>query len=185
MSKTNYSKGNNTFPNDNIDQALKKKTKYCRDFAKAAYSLHKKYQGNIGGSKQRNNSILKLYAEGRQPVEKYLDIICPKDKVGKRRTFMDLSLDPISVIPKFRSIVIGKFLEMHHDIVADAVDEMSGGERRLMKNKLWAKAELDRALQPYKEIITAGVQFDQAQAVIPSTVEERNMMEAVGSFKLQ
>jgi len=185
MSKTNYSKGNNTFPNDNIDPALKKQPKYCRDFAKAAYSLHKKYQGNIGGSKQRDISILKLYAEGRQPVEKYLDIICPKNKVGKRRTFMDLSLDPISVIPKFRSIVIGKFLEMHHDIVADAVDEMSGGERRLMKNKLWAKAELDRAQQPFQELINAGVQFDQAQSVIPSTVEELNMMESVGSFKLQ
>jgi hypothetical protein len=88
------------------------------------------------------------------------------------------------VIPKFRSIVVGKFLEMHHDIFADAVDEMSGEERRLMKNKLWAKSELDRALQPFKELINAGVEFEQAQTMIPASVEQLNMMESVGSFKL-
>ena len=45
-------------------------------------------------------------------------MVCKKDKTGKRKTLLDLSLDPISVIPKFRSIVIGKFLQQHHDIVA-------------------------------------------------------------------
>ena len=184
MSDINYKTGKHTFPKDNIDPALKSQPKYCKDYAEAAYALHVKGQGGVKNLKSRDVSLLKLYAEGRQPVEKYLDIICPKDKLGKRKTFMDLSLDPISVIPKFRSIVIGKFLEMHHDIFADAVDEMSGGERRLMKHKLWAKAELDRALEPFKDLISSGVEFDQAQTIVPSSVEELNMMESIGSFKL-
>lgn len=184
MADLEYKKTAYSFPSDNIDPELKKKAKYCKAYAEAAYSLHMRGQGGIRNLKSRDVSLLKLYAEGRQPVEKYLDIVCPKDKTGKRKTFMDLSLDPISVIPKFRSIVVGKFLEMHHDIFADAVDEMSGGERRLMKSKLWAKAELNRALEPFKDLVNAGVEFDQAQSIIPSSVEELNMMESIGSFKL-
>lgn len=184
MSKTNYKTGNHPFPQDNIDPKLKRQARYCKDYSEAIYSLHIKDQGGVRSSRSRDISILKLYAEGRQPSEKYLNIVSPKDKTGKRNTYMDLSLDPISVIPKFRSIVVGKFLEMHHDIVADAVDEMSGGERRLMKNKLWAKSELDRALEPFKDLINAGVEFDQAQTIIPESVEELNMMESVGNFKL-
>lgn len=184
MADIDYKTGKYTFPKDNIDPELKRKPKYCKEYAEAAYSLHMKGQGGIRNLKSRDVSLLKLYAEGRQPVEKYLDIVCPKDKTGKRRTFMDLSLDPISVIPKFRAIVVGKFTEEEEDIFADAVDEMSGEERRLMKMKLWAKSELDRALEPMKDLMEAGVEFDKTQPIIPSTVEELNMMEAVGSFKL-
>jgi hypothetical protein len=184
MADINYNKGKNTFPKDNIDPKIKKTAKYCKDYAQAAYGVHTRGQDGVRSLRSRDISLLKLYAEGRQPMEKYIDIVCPKGKTEKRQTFMDLSLDPISVIPKFRAIVVGKFLEQHHDIFADAVDEMSGEERRLMKHKLWAKAELDRALQPMKDLINAGVEFDQAQSIIPGSVEELNMMESVGSFKL-
>jgi len=172
------------FPKDNIDPNLKGLPKYNLDFAKAAYSQHLRDQGGARGSKKRDIALLKLYAEGRQPSEKYIDMVCPKDKVGKRKTLLDLSLAPISVIPKFRSIVIGKFLQQHHDIIASAIDENSGKEREMMRLKVWAKAELSRALEPFKEMMSVGVEQDQAQQIIPQSVEELNMMEAVGSFKL-
>ena len=110
----NYSLDNKyTFPSDNIDPELKKKSDYSLKWAKAAYGLHQKTEG--GTKRTRNNDIalLRLYSQGRQPVEKYLDILCPKDKHQKRKSYMDLSTDPISIIPKFRSIVIGKFMQMH------------------------------------------------------------------------
>jgi hypothetical protein len=184
MANKNYSTGKFNFPSDDIDPIQKSEPKYNKDFAEAAWSLHIKGQGGVRNLKARDISLLKRYAEGRQPMEKYLDIVCPKDKTGKRKTFMDLSLDPISVIPKFRSIVIGKFLQQHHDIIASAIDEASGKERELMKLKVWAKAELGRALEPFKEMMSIGVEPSQAQGIIPSTIEELNMMEAVGSFKL-
>jgi hypothetical protein len=184
MAYTDYTTSKNTFPKDDIDPKIKAQPAYNKAFAEAAYSLHMKGQGGVRNLKARDISLLKLYAEGRQPVEKYIDMVCPKDKVGKRRTLMDLSLDPISVIPKFRSIVIGKFLQQHHDIIASAVDEISGRERERMKLKVWAKAELGRALEPFQAMMSAGVEPDSAQAIIPQSVEELNMMEAVGSFKL-
>lgn len=186
MSDIDYKKGKNNFPKDNIDPALKKKPQYCKQYAEAIYGSHISDQGGVRNLRQRDISLLKLYAEGRQPVEKYHDIVCPKDKkTGERKTYMDLSLDPISVIPKFRSIVVGKFLEKQLDVIADAVDEMSGDARRLMKHKLWAKAELSRALEPFQDLISNGVEFSQAQSIIPSTVEELNMIESAGGFKMR
>ena len=98
---------------------------------------------------------------------------------------MDLSTDPISIIPKFRSIVIGKFMQMHHEIEANAVDEKSGAERRSMRFDLWAKAQLQAKLEPFQSLVQAGVDPSEAQQIIPKTVEELDMLESVGSFKLK
>ena len=182
----NYSLDNKyTFPSDNIDPELKKKSYYSLKWAKAAYGLHQKTEG--GTKRTRNNDIalLRLYSQGRQPVEKYLDILCPKDKHQKRKSYMDLSTDPISIIPKFRSIVIGKFMQMHHEIEANAVDEKSGAERRSMRHNLWAKAQLQAKLEPFQSLIQAGVDPAEAQQILPKTIEELDMLESVGSFKLK
>jgi len=118
-------------------------------------------------------------------MEKYLDILCPKDEHGKRNTLLDLSLDPFSVIPKFRSLVIGKFLKMHHEIEANAIDEKSGGEKRNMRSKLWAKSIIEKELAPFKEMMSSGIELSQASKIIPKSIEELDMIESTGGFKLK
>lgn len=182
----NYSLDNKyTFPSDNIDPALKKKSEYSLKWAKAAYALHQRDEGGARSTRNSEIALLRLYAQGRQPVEKYLDILCPKDKHQKRKSYMDLSTDPISIIPKFRSIVIGKFMQMHHDIEANAIDEKSGNERRSLRYDLWAKAQLQAKLEPFQSLINAGVDPMEAKQIIPKTIEELDMLESVGSFKLR
>jgi len=174
-----------TFPNDNIDPEEKKKAPYALAWAKAAYRLHQRDQGGLRNTRNNEIALLRLYSQGRQPVEKYLDILCPKDKHNKRKSYMDLSTDPISIIPKFRSIVIGKFMQMHHEIEANAIDENSGAERRSMRFDLWAKAQLQAKLEPFQTLVNAGVDPVEAQQIIPKTIEELDMLESVGSFKLK
>lgn len=185
MQEDNYNDTNRQFPSDDISPDLKKQAKYCLDWTRAAYYTHKKNQGGITNTKERDIPTLRLYAQGRQSMDKYLDILSPKNKASqKRKTYMDLSLDPISVIPKFRSIVIGKFLQYHHDIEANAVDENSSDAKRKMRYNLWAKAELKRMLEPYQTMMQAGIEDVNPTEILPKTIDELNMLESVGSFKL-
>jgi hypothetical protein len=184
MAKNNYADSKYSFPSDNISPDLKKLPAYALNYSQAAWGLNVKAEGGSRGARNNEITLLRLHAQGRQPVEKYLDTLCPKDKYGKRKSYMDLSTDPISVIPKFRSIVIGKFMQMHHDIVADAVDEKSGLKRRDMRYKLWAKSQMKAALEPIGQMLEAGISPEQTGEIIPKTIDELNMLESVGSFKL-
>ena len=101
-----YTNRDYTFPSDDIDPKLKKEAKYCKEWCEAAYSLYVKDQSGIRYSSIEDMKMAKLYAEGRQPIEKYLDILCPKDKVtGERMSYMDISLDILSIIPLLSQIV--------------------------------------------------------------------------------
>lgn len=184
MAGQNYQDNKYSFPRDDINPALKAQAPYSLSFAQAAYGLHLKDQNGSRNARNDEIALLRLYAQGRQPVEKYLDLLCPKDKHGKRKTYMDISSDPISIIPKFKSIVKGKFMQMHHEIGADALDEKSGGERRAKRHRLWAKSQLQARLEPAQALMEAGATPEQAQEIIPKTIEELNMMETAGSFKL-
>jgi len=171
--------------NNDLDPVLKQKAHYSLRWAEAAYGLHVRDQGGGRNTRNRDIQLLRLYAQGRQPVDKYLDILCPKGANGKRRTYLDLSLDPLSVIPKFRSIVIGKFLRLDHEIIAEAIDENSGGERRNMRHKLWSKSIIEKELAPFKELMNAGVELSSAEKVIPKSIEELDMLQNAGNFKLK
>ncbi len=180
-----YSDNKYTFPSDKIDPKKKQEAPYALAWAKAAWRLFQKEQGGTKNTRHNEIDLLRRYGQGRQPVEKYLDILCPKNKHGKRKSYMDLSTDPISVIPKFRSIVVGKFMQMHHEITANAIDEKSGAERRSMRFDLWAESQLQAQLEPFKNLVSSGVDPSEAQKIIPKTIEELDMLEANGSFKLK
>jgi hypothetical protein len=173
-------------PSDDIDPAEKKKPGYMLKWAQAVYQQHVRDQGGIRYTKLQDIDLARQYAEGRQPVEKYLDILCPKDKKTKeRRSYMDISTDILSIIPKFRSIVIGKFIQYEHDIMAEAIDEDSGGEKRNARYKLWADSQIQEALKPFKDALEIGIDPQQAEGIIPKTVEELDMLQHAGAFKLK
>jgi hypothetical protein len=139
-----YKDKNYQFPSDDIDPRLKLKPKWHLDWCNAVYSNYLRDQGGIRYTKLQDIDLNRQYAEGRQPVEKYLDIVCPKDKkTGKRRSFMDISTDILSIIPKFRSIVIGKFMQYEHEIIATAIDENSGAEKMNKRLSLWAESQIE------------------------------------------
>lgn len=186
MFQDKYTDSTHQIPSDNIDPSEKRLAPYSLKWAQAVYQMHVRDQGGIRYTKLQDIDLNRQYAEGRQPVEKYLDILCPKDKAtGQRRSFLDISTDILSIIPKFRSIVIGKFLQMDHDIIADAIDEKSSGEKRDARYKLWAKAQTEKMLKPIEQMAGLELSAEETNEILPSSIQELDMLESTGAFKLK
>jgi hypothetical protein len=185
MFKNLYTEDTYNIPSDEIDPKLKQRPEYGLAWCKAVYQLHVRDQGGIRYTKLQDIDLNRQYAEGRQPVEKYLDILCPKDSKGQRRSYMDMSTDILSIIPKFRSIVIGKFIQYEHNIMAEALDETSGAERQNMRFKIWADSQIQAALKPYEKALELGIDPQSAQGMIPKSIEELDMLQQAGAFKLK
>ena len=172
-------------PSDDIDPELKKQSDYALKWAKGVYQLHVKDQGGIRYTKLQDIDLNRQYAEGRQPVKKYLDILCPKNNKGERKSYLDISTDILSIIPKFRSIIIGKFIQMEHNISADAIDENSGAEREGMRYSLWAKARIKEIIDPLEKLLGMVEDPSEIKEILPKTVEELDMLQGAGKFKLK
>ena len=86
-------------------------------YAQAVYQMHVRDQGGIRYTKLQDMDLNRLYAEGRQPVEKYLDLLCPKGADGKRRTYLDISTDILSVIHPFRPKILIQVTEKNGGVL--------------------------------------------------------------------
>jgi len=161
----------------------KRGKEWHRKWCEAAYSLYLKDAGSIAYSKRREMKINRLYAQGNQPVEKYKDILCPRDdKTNERKGLMNISWDIFSLAPKYRSLVIGKFDKVHHDITANAIDESSGADKEAMKFSLWADKQLRSFIDTIPEEFGASQDMSQ---MLPESLEELEMYQKAGSFKLE
>jgi hypothetical protein len=154
-----------------------------RKWCEAAYSLYLKDAGSIAYSKRREMKIHRLYAQGNQPVEKYKDILCPMDdKTNQRKGLMNISWDIFSLAPKYRSLVLGKFDKVHHDMTANAIDEGSGADKEAMKFGLWADKQLSGFFETIPEEYRSP---DLLSKMMPESMEELEMYEKSGAFKLK
>jgi len=178
-----YSGRNYDFPSDNIDPKKKLKTNYALDAMEAIFSYYTKDSTSIGYSRRFDFQIQRLYGEGRQPTEKYMDFLCPKGDDGVRKGYMNISWDIFSVAPKFRALVIGIFEKVSHDVSVDAIDEMSGGMKEEMKFSLWAEKQLSPFKQEINEILGEEVAPVEDQ-YMPETLEELEVFSEAGGFKL-
>jgi hypothetical protein len=141
------------FPKHDIDPAHKGKD-WHRQYCEAIYSVYLRDRAGIKYSKRAEMDMLRLYAEGNQPVEKYMDRLFPIDpKTNTRKGYMNVSWDIISVIPKFRSIVTGMFEKIDHDIMCNAIDPNSQNEKEQMKWSAWAEKQLEGVFGKYDEVL--------------------------------
>lgn len=174
-----YRNKNITYPRHDIDPSKKDK-KWHKRWAEAAYSKYINDRSAIPSSRRAEIELLRLYAIGNQPVEKYMDRLSPMDnKTGKRKGYMNVSWDILSVVPKFRAVVMGMFEKMDYDVYCNAIDEKSSDERTYMKWKVWAEKKMDEKLGPVEAQEKMGV-----AAFVPDSLEELQMMYEMGAFKL-
>jgi len=167
------SKSNIQFPSHDINPS-EKDEQYHLQWAEAIYSIYKNDRGGIKYSEKTNFELLRHYAKGLQDVEKYLDILCPKDpKTHERKSLMNISWDIVSVIPKIREAVVGNLLKIDHDIVASAIDEKSGGEKEDYIYSLIAEKKVKSFAEGIQEGMYEGDHSDIIDFV-PDSVEERN-----------
>ncbi len=171
------------FPSHNAK--IKKDDTYALKFFKAMFSAHVRDVGSIRYSRRGEFSTYRLYAEGNQPVSKYMNQLCPfpddaaKDlnpgqtlDNSKREGWMNISWDILSVAPKFERIFVGMFEKVEHDIVATSINDSALKEKEDFQWNLWAQ----KMNRDYFESI------DRAMAVrlgtpewIPDTIQELQM----------
>lgn len=183
LSVDNYIKGNFPFPKHDIDPD-KKDAKWIMDFGKAIFSAYVTSKTSIPYSQIDNFALLRSYGNGAQPTEKYLNVLMGEDESndGIREGWMNINQEILSVMPKFKQIVIGMFEKQDHDIVATAVDPASGSEREAMKWAMWFRKQYEQQLQSIKQGMG---DMENSQEYLPESIAELELMEDMGAFKLK
>jgi hypothetical protein len=117
-----------------------------------------------------------------------MDRLSPRDKkTNKRKGYMNVSWDILSVVPKFKRVVMGMLDKMEYDVFIDALDEKSISDKESMKWRVWANKVLSEALEedPAANAANEGMpQMPGMPNFVPNSVEELEMMKDLGSFKL-
>lgn len=172
------------FPEHDIDPA-KKDAEWHLSYAEAVYSQYLRDRSGILYSKRDEMYLYRKYSEANQPVEKYMQIICPSDeRTHERKGLQNISWDIVSVLPKFRSIITGLFSKIEHDISANAINESADNERMAKKYNLWSEKQLAPYFAQFPQEL--GLQAKTAELpAMPSTLQELDMLKDIGTFKLK
>ena len=201
MIKTDhYQKGSFDNPSDDNDPAEKVKDKdFFLKKGEWLWSLYVRDQCFVPYSKLNQFTTLRLYAQGRQPTQKYMEQLTMKQRVkGRqepyglvendkfiRKGMMNISWDIYSPMPKFRNKVIGMLDKVDFKVNAHAVDEESDRQRNMMKWKVWAMKENAEFLQAVQD--ASGIAPLSHGAQIPFEPESKSqldILDQMGSFKL-
>ncbi len=133
------------FPDHFIDPKEKVKANWCKEYAEAVYSLYAQDRCAIPYSRRHEMIMNRLYADGNQPIEKYMDRYCPIDPVtGDRKGFANISWDIVSVAPKFKRVFLGLFDDIDLAVDISAIDPLSISEKDNHKWRTYAESELTR-----------------------------------------
>lgn len=114
------------YPPHDIDPKLKDK-KWGMQYAKAAwsdwnYTIPRTCFYNAADKYEE----LRLYAQGKQPINKYKKLLSVDEQTDNTWLVVDWSVRPI--IPKFRDIAISRLVQQEYNIVATPIDPQAKGE---------------------------------------------------------
>lgn len=180
------------FPID-VKVATEKGAKWHYDNAVSFYShiMRNKTELNVGKLDELYEN--RKYANGEQDWFPYAKILLgihsenqmasPDDNSKIAKGWMSVNFrDVVAVLPKFKSIIVGMFTELEHEVDCYAYNELATTAREELKWGLWAKAEF-RSLFNQVQQYTKG-QEDTGE-YIPSSIRELQLFEQLGGLKLK
>jgi len=187
FSEEKYKKGDFKLPKDDVSPEKKTEngrrgSAWFKKYFEAMYSEYVKDLGGIPYSRRSDFALYRLYSDGNQPSEKYMDILAPKNpNTQEREGYMNISWDIVSVAPKFKRIFVGNFEKVEHEIQCSAINDKAVSEKEDAKWNIWARKQL---ADYFKELdAKIGVSTPEPEFV-PDTIQELEMfMEE--SFKLK
>lgn len=179
-------KGQFINPDDNIDPK-KKDSDWFKAKCEFIYSMYLRDNCGIPYSRVTDYETYRMYAQGRQPVEKYMNVLCPQDKkTGKRKMWMNISWDILSVAPKYRAVVLGRLSKVDYKAQCMCVDELSDEQRNNIKFGLWVEKKHQEFLATFDQISGATPDPKATEVpFMPETMQELDMMANMGAFKLK
>lgn len=175
-----YATGAYPFPKDEINPKDKDE-KWGKQWCEAMYARWKQGNAAIPYSEVKEMQSLRELADGRQNVLQYQEILLDEsEEGGDMKGYMNINWDIFSVMPKFLRVVEGMMEQTNHQVVATAVDPSSTEEKE--------EAKLDMQYRMiFKEMlgyINKSMGIDQSGEYVPESMEELNLYEGAGGFKL-
>lgn len=172
--------------------ADQKTAKWHLDYAKALYGhvINNKSQLNIGGLDNLQEN--RMYGAGTQDWKQYqTQLLDMQAQTTQNQVVDDLIAkgwmnvnfkDIVSVLPKFKSIIVGLFTTQKHEVDCYAYNEMATEAREELKYELWTKATFKDLIAQVKAFIG---NTQEETEFIPSSVRELQMYEQLGGLKLK
>jgi hypothetical protein len=175
-----YTKGGYPFPRDEINP-IEKNEKWGGDWCKAIYARYRQGKTAIPFNSISGFASLRQLAEGRQDVRQYqktlLDITDPN---AAMTGYMNINWDIPSILPKFLRVVEGMLEQTDHQVVATAVDPSSTKEKETAKLDMMYRMKFKDTL----DYIDKAMGIDRGGEYVPESMEELNLYEGAGGFKL-
>lgn len=187
-----FKSGKYFFPSDDIE-ADKKGATWCRQYQEAIYSMFMRDRAAITSSDRVLMGINRLYGKGMQPVDKYKPaVLGVKPNAGPqsaatsadflRKGLVNINWEILSVIPKFKAVVLGLFEGIDHTIEADSIDENAGAEKEEQVYASWFEATHGERFR--KMLADIGIE-SAPQQYLPDSLEEAQVYNELGGFKLK
>jgi hypothetical protein len=177
---SSYQAGSYPFPKDEIpteEKTLEWGIKFCQ----AMYAAYVSDRTAIPFSSIEQKRELRRYAEGKQDITKYQDILLDEeDDEGNPTGYLNVNWEIFSVMPKFLHVIRGIFEEQEHSIVATAVDPKSSEQRDIDKLRKWFKANF----KPLLDNINQMAGYTPEPEWLPDTQQDLEFYESTGGFKL-
>jgi hypothetical protein len=175
-----YIKGGYSFPKDDINPDNKNE-KWGKQWCEAMVAQYRQGKTAIPYSSVSEFASLRLLADGKQDVRQYqktlLDITDPE---AKMTGYMNINWDIPAILPKFLRVVEGMMEQTDHQVVATAVDPSSTEEKEAAKLDMMYRMKYKEAL----DYVEKSMGIDRTGEYVPETLEELNLYEGAGGFKL-
>lgn len=110
------------FPSHMIPQ-VKKDKKWCLQYLKA---FHKEFTNGAGGKIHEDYATWRLYANGKQPIDQYKELMGIRKRKGKwDPSALNLDWRILSVMPRMKAVIKNKILSEPYEIMIKAIDQVS------------------------------------------------------------
>jgi len=194
-----YKDGSWAFPRQDIDPS-KKDAEYHTTNAKAIYSLFCRNRTAWGATTYDKFNELRAYSCGEQDVDKYKTWLIsdessstsstvavdsfdslPLTRTARREGWFNALWSNISPAPGLLSALHGQFDKLDFDLYVDCIDPDS---RALEESQAFKKLVEGQNIEWQNKIKKdMGIPIDE-NAILPKSLEELDMLKAMGSFKL-
>jgi len=185
-----YQKNFMPFPDDMVNPEEKGMNWHVQ-FCKAMYGEYVKDRCVIPFSTRDNIREFRAYGSGRQSIDRYrkkfFTLSNNQNDEYHRKGFANIDWSVTPIFSKYKSVILGMFETIEHNVVANATDTISGDERQ---DKMWFdyyKKKLNEWLRPLEEATDMVIPEakDEQEEYTPDTIQEMSMWEQLGSFKLK
>lgn len=175
-----YGSGSYPFPKDEINPKEKNEN-WGKKWCEAMYARWKQGSSAIPYSQVSEFQSMRQLADGRQNILQYQKILLDESEDGTdMQGYMNINWDVFSVMPKFLRVVEGMMEQTDHQVVATAVDPSSTSEKEEAKLDMEYRMKFKEAVK----YIEQGLGINRDNEYIPESMEEMNLYEGAGGFKL-